>query len=150
MGGRNKIHASEQIGRLGIGFVSVYQITDTPIVRSSGTELTLNSYSGKVAINSPVETDGTEFELAWASLPSDIREALNASPTPDGVSSKLVTDPHLRPLWSAIARMIDVSRKRLGFDKILEKLKGITFLLDMNAKPVTPTDVWRLLGACVF
>ncbi len=42
MGSRSKIRAPKQIGRFGVGFVSVYQITDTPGVRSAGTQLLLN------------------------------------------------------------------------------------------------------------
>lgn len=92
MGGRSKIHAAEQIGRFGIGFVSVYQITDTPIIRSSGTKLLLNPLTGEAWPRLIQEFEGTELELPWASSPSDIRDALNASPTPANVASKLVEE----------------------------------------------------------
>jgi hypothetical protein len=92
MGSRSKIGAPDQIGRFGIGFVSVYQITDTPTVRSAGTQLTLNPLTGKGAV-AVTETDaGTEFSLPWASATSDIRSALNASPTPPDVASAVVAE----------------------------------------------------------
>lgn len=90
MGGRSKVHAVEQIGRFGIGFVSVYQITDTPIIRSSRIQLLLNPLTGEALPQVIDASEGTEFELPWASSPSDIRNALNASPTPADVASKLV------------------------------------------------------------
>jgi hypothetical protein len=92
MGGRSKIGAPDQIGRFGIGFVSVYQITDTPIVRAAGAQLTLNPLTGKGAITRIVDSGGTEFELPWASSASDIRAALNASPTPPDVASSVVAE----------------------------------------------------------
>ena len=92
MGGRSKIHAPEQIGRFGIGFVSVYQITDAPKIRSVGTELRLNPLTGE-ALPLPVDfVDGTEFELSWASERSEIRDALNASTTPPDVVTNLVDE----------------------------------------------------------
>ncbi len=95
MGSRSKLHAAEQIGRFGIGFVSVYQITDTPIVRSSGVELRLNPQTQKVIKSDVGPTVGTEFILPWASSQSEVREGLNASPTPDDVADKVVAEVDL-------------------------------------------------------
>jgi hypothetical protein len=92
MGGRSKLHAENQTGRFGIGFVSVYQVTDTPIVRSVGTQIVLNPLTREVPATRVGMTDGTEFELPWASRQSDIRAAINASPTPPDVVSKVVTE----------------------------------------------------------
>jgi len=63
MGSRSKLHAAEQIGRFGIGFVSVYQITDTPIVRSSGVELRFNPQTQEVVKSDVGPTVGTQFIL---------------------------------------------------------------------------------------
>lgn len=95
MGSRSKLHAAEQIGRFGIGFVSVYQITDTPIVRSSGVELRLNPQTQEVIKSEIGQTIGTELILPWASSQSDVREGLNASPTPADVADKIVAEVNL-------------------------------------------------------
>lgn len=85
MGSRNKIHVTSQIGRFGIGFVSVYQITDSPIIRSAGVEMRLDPVLGEGVTRAIPPSEGTEFVLPWASMVSDTRKALNASPTPGDV-----------------------------------------------------------------
>lgn len=80
MGSRSKVHVTSQIGRFGIGFVSVYQITDRPIVRSAGIEMILDPLQGTGATRAIPETSDTEFELPWASMSTQTRRALNASP----------------------------------------------------------------------
>jgi hypothetical protein len=90
VGSRNKIHASGQIGRFGIGFVSVYQITDAPIIRSVGIEMQLDPLRGTAPTTRVLDGGGTEFELPWATMPSPTRQALNASPTPNNVATLLV------------------------------------------------------------
>jgi len=95
MGSRSKLHAVEQIGRFGIGFVSVYQITDTPIVRSSGVELRLNPQTQEVVKSDVGPTVGTQFILPWASSQSEVRDGLNASPTPEDVADKVVAEVDL-------------------------------------------------------
>jgi len=92
MGARSKINAEEQTGRFGIGFVSVYQITDTPIVQSGVTRLVLNPLTGEIQNTTVEESPGTTFELPWASKRSDIRDELNASVTPDNVVDALVEE----------------------------------------------------------
>lgn len=92
MGSRSKIRASEQIGRFGIGFVSVYQITDMPIVRSAGIEIRLDPQTQKVS-KRPIEASpGTRFVLPWASVGSAVRDGLNASPTPSDVVDKVIAE----------------------------------------------------------
>ncbi len=90
MGSRSKLHESKQIGRFGIGFVSVYQITDTPIIRSADVELRLNPQTQEVVKREISQTDGTEFILPWAATESEVRSGLNASPTPTDVADKVV------------------------------------------------------------
>ncbi|PWW03826.1 uncharacterized protein DUF3883 [Hoeflea marina] len=92
MGSRSKLHAPEQTGRFGIGFVSVYQITDTPIVRSSGVELRLNPQTQEVVKSEIARFAGTQFVLPWAAENSEVRAGLNASPTPVDVADKVVAE----------------------------------------------------------
>ncbi len=90
MGSRSKLHESKQIGRFGIGFVSVYQITDTPIIRSGNVEIRLNPQTQEVIKSEVAQTDGTKFILPWAATESEVRSGLNASPTPPDVADKVV------------------------------------------------------------
>lgn len=85
MGSRSKVDAPNQTGRFGIGFVSVYQVTDSPVIRSSGTEMRLDPLNGR-APAAPIEITGTDFILAWARDRSPTRQALKASPTPADVA----------------------------------------------------------------
>ncbi|MFC7498467.1 protein NO VEIN domain-containing protein [Enterovirga sp. GCM10030262] len=90
MGGRSKLGSEDQIGRFGIGFVSVYQITDTPIVRSVGVEYTLNPREGRARRRAIAAVSGTEFILPWAFGNSPIREAIHQNVVPHDVAEKLV------------------------------------------------------------
>ncbi|MFD1949460.1 hypothetical protein ACFSGX_01600 [Sphingomonas arantia] len=92
MGSRSKVPATEQIGRFGIGFVSVYQITDTPIVQSAGVELRLNPQTQEVVKSDIAGVAGTRFILPWASVQSEVRDGLNASPTPVDVAEKVIAE----------------------------------------------------------
>lgn len=85
MGSRNKVQVASQIGRFGIGFASVYQITDTPIIRSSGTEIALSPIEGAGNVRAVADEVGSEFELGWASTETETRQALKASPTPANI-----------------------------------------------------------------
>lgn len=89
MGSRSKINVGSQIGRFGIGFVSVYQITDSPIIRSGHVQMRLDPLNSVSPTDRIAEIEGTEFELLWASEQSATRNALNASPTRDDVSDKV-------------------------------------------------------------
>ena len=76
----NKYNQPGLIGRFGIGFVSVYQLTDQPIIRSGDVELRLDPLSKKTRIHTIDAVCGSEILITWASDDrSPIREALDAS-----------------------------------------------------------------------
>lgn len=80
VGSGNKYNQPGLIGRFGIGFVSVYQLTDQPIIRSGDVELKLDPLSEKNQIRTIDAVDGSEIQMTWAlDDRSPIREALNAS-----------------------------------------------------------------------
>src|SRR5690554_5356459 len=66
VGSGGKLARNENIGRFGIGFVSTYQITDHPEIRSSGIKLTLLPEKGEWNIESFHQPSGTTFFLPWA------------------------------------------------------------------------------------
>lgn len=126
MGSRNKVHVASQIGRFGIGFVSVYQVTDTPIIRSTGIEMKLVPLDGMGSTRAVPHTAGTEFELRWASMSTDTRKALNASPTPADIV----------PL--VVAAIRDVLAHGLFF---LRNLQSVD--LRQNGVPVSSVTITR-------
>ncbi|EKF72769.1 hypothetical protein A11A3_17045, partial [Alcanivorax hongdengensis A-11-3] len=80
VGSGGKLSRSENIGRFGIGFVSTYQVTDHPEIRSAGIKLALYPEHGKWSIEEFEEPAGTSFFLPWASDPeSEGRLALGIS-----------------------------------------------------------------------
>jgi len=65
----NKSGEGSLIGRFGVGFVSVYQITDRPVIRSGKTELALDPAAEGATIRSVPIVPGTRIELPWAMDP---------------------------------------------------------------------------------
>lgn len=70
------------IGRFGIGFVSVYQLTDTPIIRSSGRQWIMRPSPVSFPIDdTPSDViDYTEFELPYRVAPTLVGELLDMPP----------------------------------------------------------------------
>lgn len=66
VGSGGKLSRGENIGRFGIGFVSTYQVTDHPEIRSSGIKLTLYPEQGQWFTEAFDEPKGTSFFLPWA------------------------------------------------------------------------------------
>jgi hypothetical protein len=80
VGSGGKLSKGENIGRFGIGFVSTYQVTDHPEIRSSGIKLTLHPEEGQWFIDPFDEPEGTSFFLPWAGDPNtEARLALGVS-----------------------------------------------------------------------
>lgn len=80
VGSGGKLLRSENIGRFGIGFLSTYQVTDHPQIRSAGIRLTLFPESGEWMEEPDEGQGGTTFFLPWARDPdSGTRLALGVS-----------------------------------------------------------------------
>ena len=80
VGGGGKLLRSENIGRFGIGFLSTYQVTDHPEIRSAGIKLTLVPESGEWFIEPCDGRGGTTFFLPWARDPhTEARLGLSVS-----------------------------------------------------------------------
>jgi len=88
-----KLSRGENIGRFGIGFVSTYQITDHPEIRSAGIKLTLHPESGQWFVEPYNQQNGTTFFLPWASDPNtEARCALGVSHVSTAHIDQLVID----------------------------------------------------------
>ena len=124
VGSGGKLSDEENIGRFGIGFVSTYQVTDRPEIRSSGIKLTLHPDGGQWYIDPFEEPDGTSFFLPWARDPNTTtRRAL-------GVSH--VSSAHIDQL---AADLLSVLRKSLLFLRHVRKAevrRNGTLLLACN------------------
>lgn len=80
VGSGGKLSRGENIGRFGIGFVSTYQVTDHPEIRSSGIKLALYPEQEQWFVEAFEEPNGTSFFLPWANDPNtEARLALGVS-----------------------------------------------------------------------
>lgn len=136
-------------GRYGIGFVSTYQVTDHPEIRSSGIKLTLYPEQGMWHKETFEEPNGTSFFLPWAKDPNtQTRLALGGSP----VSAK-----NIDQLAEAFQFVL---RKSLLFLRRVEKAEvrrnGKLLLacnldrrngLKVNFQPTGKTERWHILNA---
>lgn len=147
MGSRNKIRVASQIGRFGIGFVSVYQVTDAPVVRSTGIEMQLIPIDGSGETKVIPRTGGTEFELPWAALASDTRKGLNASPTPPDVVRLVVA-----AIADVMARGLFFLRKLRTIElfKTGDLVRSVSIARDggvvgLEIKPEGRQEKWKIL-----
>jgi hypothetical protein len=93
VGSGGKLSRGENIGRFGIGFVSTYQVTDHPEIRSSGVKLTLHPEEGQWFIEPFEQPEGTTFFLPWADDPNtEARLALGVSHISAAHIDQLVDD----------------------------------------------------------
>ena len=80
VGSGGKLAKEENIGRFGIGFVSTYQVTDHPEIRSCGIKLTLLPEKAQWQVSPFEELYGTSFFLPWADDPNtEARAALGGA-----------------------------------------------------------------------
>lgn len=93
VGSGGKLTRGENIGRFGIGFVSTYQVTDHPEIRSAGIKLTLHPEKGQWFIEPFKQPEGTTFFLPWADNPNtEARLALGVSHVSTAHIDQLVDD----------------------------------------------------------
>ncbi len=93
VGSGGKLSHGENIGRFGIGFVSAYQVTDHPEIRSAGIKLTMHPEEGQWFIEPFQQPVGTTFFLPWADDPNtEARLALGVSHVSAAHIDQLIDD----------------------------------------------------------
>ena len=94
----NKENLEEElIGRFGLGFTSVYQITDRPILTCDGTRLTIFPEDQSGEFESVENLPGTVFRLPWAfDASSPVRKRLS--------NTEVLTREDIEKVMTAICR----------------------------------------------
>ncbi len=151
VGSGGKLSRGENIGRFGIGFVSTYQVTDHPEIRSSGIRLTLHPESGQWFTEPYEEPFGTSFFLPWAQDPNtETRLAL-------GVSQ--VSASHIEQLVDDFKRILEQSLLFLRHIRTAEVRRNGALLLAcdlergegsdliVSFRPSGTVEYWQILRA---
>ncbi len=151
VGSGGKLSRGENIGRFGIGFVSTYQVTDHPEIRSSGIKLALYPERGQWFIEAFEEPDGTSFFLPWASDPNtEARLALgvsHVSPTHiDQLADDFQTVLSKSLLFLRHARKAEVRRNgQLLLACDLDRSEGSDLIVSF--RPSGEVQQWHILRA---
>ena len=147
-----KLRHPENIGRFGIGFVSVYQITDYPEIASNGIRLTLFPDQESFNATDAPEIQGTEFRLPWATDGnSQTRRALSASPlTSSDIAS--LPDTVARILGESLLFLRHVTRAEVRKDGKSVSSYAVTRddgpgRLKVHVRPADQSSNWCVLQA---
>ena len=152
VGSGGKLLQPENIGRFGIGFLSVYQVTDHPEILSSGIKLTLVPESGEWFIEEQFdELGGTTFFLPWARDPKTAARL--------GLGVSYVSEAHIDQLAEDFQRVLRQSLLFLRHVRIAKVHRDGVLLqgceLDRNDKfdlivslhPGDEVEQWHILRA---
>ena len=151
VGSGGKLLRSENIGRFGIGFLSTYQVTDRPEIRSSGVKLTLLPDSGEWFLEPDDGPSGTTFFLPWARDPhTEARRGLGVSHI-DASHIDRIADDFKRVLRQSLlflphVRSVEVRRDGtllLGCD--LDRDDGSDLMVSF--RPDGDVEYWHILRA---
>jgi len=149
VGSGGKLARGENIGRFGIGFVSTYQVTDHPEIRSSGIKLTLHPEKGQWFIEPFDEPNGTSFFLPWADDPtSEGRLALGVSHVSSSHIEQLAKDFQSvlseSLLFLRYVQKAEVLRNgRLLFACDLDRSEGSDLIVSF--RPTGRVEHWQIL-----
>lgn len=149
VGSGGKLSRSENIGRFGIGFVSSYQITDHPEIRSSGIKLALYPERGQWSLEAFEEPDGTSFFLPWAKDPNtEARLALGVSHVSPAHIDQL-TDDFQNVLRKSLLFLRHVRKAEVRRDGQLllacDLNRGDDSNLTISFRPSGKTEHWHIL-----
>ena len=119
----------ELIGRFGLGFTSVYQITDRPILTCDGTQLTIFPEEQSGEYESVENRPGTTFKLPWAfDATSPVRKRL--------YNTEVLTSDDIERVIAAICRGTE---QALLFIKYVSKISIL-----QNSKIIQTIEVKEL------
>ena len=130
----NKRDSSTTTGKFGIGFVSIYLVTDRPVLRSKNIQMDFLPEHAQITISTEERNvDGTQLWMPWAKIAdSEFRQAI-------------VKDC---PKWNDLQDLVETAKEtcRESF-LFLRNLKHVTISLDTKpqlalSKSETSTESW--------
>ena len=151
VGSGGKLQQSENIGRFGIGFLSTYQITDRPEIRSAGVRLILIPESSRWTVEAFDDPGGTTFFLPWArNGASPTRTALRLSHI-DAALIERVAEEIARVLRHSMLFLRHVRRAEVRRDGVqvlrCELDRGDGSDLIVSFQPGGEVEQWHILRA---
>ena len=138
-------------GKFGIGFISVYQVTDSPEIHSAGqvyifrpdrsVEDVIECWSDP----SLTPEKGTEFRLPWAFDKSEVRRKLKVPPVTDSYINQLVENlqgslPITTLFLRTIERLVLCHNGKLVSSIVRGKVNDGTIQIDLDGQ----IDNWRV------
>jgi hypothetical protein len=145
----NKTGESALIGRFGVGFVSVYQITDRPVIASGMTELLLDPAAEGATVSSVHRVKGTRIRLPWATdSASPLRLRLPDFRLPPDAPSQM-----LEALLGAVGRalfflrhVVEITVKRDGNICESVSIERVGARLSLRRASDKRTEDWLVLS----
>lgn len=144
-----KLGNPNNIGRFGIGFVSTYQITDNPEIKSNGIKLKLLPEKGQSIVETIQKESGSSFFLPWAFDPkSHARQALNLSAI-NSNDIQEITDSFLSVVCHSLLFLRHVKNvliKRNGntlLECTIDRSSGNEFMIEFQ--PDNTVEMWHIL-----
>jgi len=143
----DKRRENNTTGAFGIGFISVYQITDKPELISNSRHwiIDLASSSEKRIQTGPVvDHIGTRFRLPWATNPaSEVRRRLRVSPIEKSHIDELLNEIN-RSIASSILFLRKISK--ITLKKNGKLVKSVVRELDQDKRQVLITEHYVIAG----
>lgn len=146
-----KLKNQNNIGRFGIGFVSTYQITDSPEIKSSGIKLKLIPEKGQSTVEAIPKESGSSFFLPWAfDSMSHARQALNLSSI-DNRDIQEITDSFLSVVRHSLLFLRYVNNvlvQRNGeilLECTIDRSSSNEVMVEF--KPDNQVEIWHILRA---
>ncbi|KXS32543.1 MAG: Uncharacterized protein AWT59_1312 [Candidatus Gallionella acididurans] len=153
VGSGGKLSRGDNIGRFGIGFVSTYQVTDHPEIRSSNVKLTLHPEQGQWFIEPYDQPEGTTFFLPWADDPdTEARLALGMSHVSAALIDQLVADfQNILRKSLLFLRHVRTAEVRRNGELVLacDLNRGDGSDLIVSFRPSDEVEQWHILRADV-
>lgn len=139
-------------GAFGIGFISVYQVTDRPALRSGRWNFVLNPESDEIRRIEATELDffnGTRFQFPWARTASSLRGRLGLEPVPNDVVDKMCAELRIAMQYAApfLSQLQTLELLRNGAKEFEVRCERDDTASQILVQAGAATDMWLKLEA---
>ena len=142
----NKREEEGTTGAFGLGFISVYQITDSPEIFSSGRhwQFVPNGHEDERIRETLMETKETKFRLPWAFEESEVRKELGIMPVSrESLSDFAVQINHsIESAALFLKQVTTLELRRNG--KLIRKIEAVRENDNLLLADGSQTVIWRI------